>query len=80
MKVKIQGKKGLKVVDLNSRTACHEKRVNCSAWSPSEVRNYPFIDISYTAFVYVRVLRIQRKEIRQSENIARMYEWSGWEK
>jgi len=44
METKIQGKKGLKVENLNRRKAIHEKCLNCSGWSPSEVRNCPFID------------------------------------
>ena len=43
METKIQGKKGLKVENLNRRKAIHEKCLNCSGWSPSKVKNCPFM-------------------------------------
>lgn len=39
MKVCIQGKHGLKTVNLNRRRAIREKCLNCSSWVVPEVRN-----------------------------------------
>jgi hypothetical protein len=44
MKVNIMNKDGFKVVDLNRRKAIHEKCLNCSCWSSSEVTGCKFSD------------------------------------
>jgi hypothetical protein len=38
----ILGKHGLKTIELNRRKAIREKCLNCSAWSPKEVKNCGF--------------------------------------
>ena len=40
----IQGKTGLKTVDLNRRKAIHERCLNCSCWIPKEVEHCSFQD------------------------------------
>jgi hypothetical protein len=35
----ILGKNGYQVMDLNRRSAIHERCLNCSGWIPSEVKN-----------------------------------------
>jgi hypothetical protein len=44
MRTVIQGKTGLKTVDLNRRKAIREKCLNCSCWDFKEVANCKFID------------------------------------
>lgn len=44
MRVSIQGKSGLKVVDLNRRKAIRERCLNCAGWSHKEVTNCIFTD------------------------------------
>ncbi len=44
MKVLIQLKGGLRSVDINRRKAIRERCLNCSAWSPKEVKNCHFTD------------------------------------
>lgn len=38
----ILGKDGLKTIELNRRRAIRERCLNCSAWSPKEVKNCGF--------------------------------------
>ena len=44
MKVKVQGKNCLKIVDLNRRRAIHETCLNCSCWDSREVTNCIFLE------------------------------------
>ena len=44
MKVKITGKSGLTIVDLNRRIAIHEKCLNCSGWIPSGISSCTFTE------------------------------------
>ena len=44
MRTVIQGKTGLKTVDLNRRKAIREKCLNCSCWDLKEVANCRFVD------------------------------------
>ena len=44
MRVKILGKNGKKIVDLNRRRAIRERCLNCSCWYPKEVENCTFKD------------------------------------
>lgn len=50
MKVKILGKNGLKLVDLNRRKAIRERCLNCAGWFPKEVTNCTFKDCSLYPF------------------------------
>ena len=50
MKVLIQGKNGLKSLDLNRRKAIRERCLNCSAWSHKEVTNCTFKDCALYLF------------------------------
>ena len=42
MRVRVEGKDGLKVVNLNRRLAIREKCLNCSGWTPSGVAHCGF--------------------------------------
>jgi hypothetical protein len=42
MKTKIIGKNGLEDVNLNRRTAIHERCLNCACWHPQEVKKCDF--------------------------------------
>ena len=44
MLVRIQGKNGQNIVNLDRRKAIRVKCLNCSAWVPKEVRNCEFTD------------------------------------
>ena len=50
MIVKIRAKDGYKTVDLNRRKAIHERCLNCSCWTPSEVRDCSFSECPLHAF------------------------------
>ena len=50
MKIRIMGKDGFKVIDLNRRKAIHERCLNCLCWIPSEVTNCTFKDCQLWEF------------------------------
>jgi hypothetical protein len=50
MKVKILGKNGLKIVNLNRRKAIRERCLNCAGWFYKEVTNCSFTDCSLYPF------------------------------
>ena len=50
MKLEIQHKHGSKIVNLNRRRAIHERCLNCSAWSTSEVLNCEFTECALYHF------------------------------
>ncbi|MBC2713982.1 MAG: hypothetical protein HF978_01615 [Desulfobacteraceae bacterium] len=50
MKVKIAGKKVPKVIDINRRKAIREKCLNCSGFSPKEVRDCDHVNCGLYEF------------------------------
>ena len=50
MKIAIQHKHGLKIVNLNRRKAIRERCLNCSAWVSREVVNCSFTECSLLPF------------------------------
>lgn len=50
MRVLIQGKSGLKAVDLNRRKAIHQRCLNCSGWSVKAVTTCEFTDCPMYVF------------------------------
>jgi hypothetical protein len=52
----ILGKDGLKIVSLNRRKAIRERCLNCSAWSPKEVKNCKFASYPKDTEGYCRLL------------------------
>ncbi len=72
MKVQIYAKKGrfkLIIKDLNRRKAIRERCLNCSAWSPKEVKNCIFLDCQLYRFR----LGIGNQDPRERSKVIREY-------
>jgi len=66
MKVRIQTKNGLKVIQLNRRKAIREKCLNCSNWSSREVLNCKIKDCHLYPF---RILTSKQNPKKRSKAI-----------
>ncbi len=69
IQVKILSKNSQKIINLNRRRAIREHCLNCSGYSRAEVHRCPVTSCPLSIIDQEKENRMQKHEIRQSENI-----------